>query len=216
MKKKLLVVGDSFMLPDPEYLEHHWSEMLPEYNVLMYSQSGSSNGMIAHQFYQGLEQNPDAVVLGFTEPNRIEFKLIPHPGNNINNDRWATGSHCAINSLQKTAADYYATTVCQDMQFFKNLILAKSLLLTLEKKKIPFAYTCNLLFNDLNNRTNEFLVDNYLGEFNQHKCSTNLATYPNWKASPGFHTDDPAWQQRFAQEVREILQQPIDNTIQIV
>lgn len=210
MIKKLLVVGDSFMLPDPEYIKRHWSEMLPEYNILMYSQSGSSNGMIAHQFYQGLAQNPDAVVLGFTEPNRIEFKLIPNPGNNINNDRWATGSHHAINSLQKTAADYYAATVCQDMQFFKNLLLAKSLLLTLEKKKIPFAYTCNLLFNDLSNQTKELLVKNYLGEFDQHNCPTNLATYPNWKVSPGFHTDDIKWQKRFAQEVREILQPPID------
>lgn len=210
MKKKLLVVGDSFMLPDSEYLEHHWSEMLPEYTVLMYSQSGSSNGMIAHQFFKGLVAEPDAVVIGFSSPDRIEFKLSPQPHSEFNNNRWATGSHAGLNSIQKTAADYYATAVCQDMQFFKNLILARSLLLTLEKKKIPFAYTCNLLFNHLDDRVKQQQVNEYLGEFDQHRCPTNLATYPNWKASPGFHTDDPAWQQRFAQEVREILQRPVD------
>jgi hypothetical protein len=204
MKKKLLVVGDSFMLPDPEYIEWHWSEMLPEYDVLMMSQSGSSNGMIAHQFFKGLDSNPDAVVLGFTAPNRIEFSVDPIP--NVNNNRWVTGSHHAINSLQRTAADYYATTVCQDMQFFKQLLIARSLLLTLEKKNIPFAYTCNLLFNHLDDPPLQLQVDTYLGEFEQYRCSTNLATYPNWKASPGFHVDDPEWQKRFAQEVRQILQ----------
>jgi hypothetical protein len=91
------------------------------------------------------------------------------------------------------------------MQFFKNLLLARSLLLTLEKKNIPFAYTCNLLFNHLDDPTSQLQVDTYLGEFEQHCCPTNLATYPNWKASPGFHTDDPEWQKRFAQEVRQIL-----------
>lgn len=207
MKPKLLVVGDSFMLPDPEYLAWHWSEMLPEYEILMFSQSGSSNGMIAHQFFKGLEANPDAVVVGFSSPDRIEFRLTARPQDGVDNDRWATGSHAALNSIQKTAADYYATTVCQDMQFFKNLILARSLLLTLEKKQIPFAYTCNLLFNHLDNRIQQQQVDEYLGEFDQHRCPTNLATYPNWKASPGFHTDDPEWQKRFAAEVRQILQQ---------
>jgi len=210
MKKKLLVVGDSFMRPDPEYLGRHWSEMLPEYEILMFSQSGSSNGMIANQFFKGLLLNPDAVVIGFTASDRIEFRLDARPEDARNNNSWITGSHAALNSVQKIAADYYATAVCQDMQFFKNLLLARSLLLTLEKKKIPFAYTCNLLFNHLDDQEGQAQVDKYLGEFEQHRCPTNLATYPNWKASPGFHTDDPEWQQRFAQEVREILQKPID------
>jgi len=212
MKKKLLVVGDSFMLPDPGYLEWHWSEMLPEYEILMFSQSGNSNGLIAHQFFKGLALNPDAVVLGFTSPSRIEFKLDPLPGSGFNNNRWATGAHTGINSIQKIAADYFTTAVCQDMQFFKNLVIAKSLLLTLEKKKIPFAYTCNLLFNHLGDEIGQAQVNEILGEFDNHKCPTNLATYPDWKASPGFHTDDPEWQKRFAKEVREILQRTIDFT----
>ena len=166
--------------------------------------------MIANQFFKGLLLNPDAVVIGFTASDRIEFKLDARPEDARNNNSWITGSHAALNSVQKIAADYYATAVCQDMQFFKNLLLTRSLLLTLEKKKIPFAYTCNLLFNHLDDQEGQAQVDKYLGEFEQYQCPTNLATYPNWKASPGFHTDDPEWQQRFAQEVREILQKPID------
>jgi hypothetical protein len=206
MKKTLLVVGDSFMFPDTEHRGKHWSEQLPEYDVLMYSQSGSSNGMIAHQFFKGMELNPDAVVLGFTASNRIEFKLDIPPGEKTNNHRWATGSHHSLNSLQNTAADYFSTVVCQDMQLFKNLLLVRSLLLTLEKKQIPFAYSCNLLFNHVDDRALKVHVDEYLREFELHQCPTNLATYPDWKPSPGFHVDDPEWQERFAQEVRQILQ----------
>ena len=213
MKPKLLVVGDSFMLPDPEYLERHWSEMLPEYDILMYSRSGASNGIIAYNFFQGLANKPDAVVLGFTAADRIEFQVEQQT--NTEYHKWVTGSHASLNSLQKTAAEYYSMLVCQDMQFFKNLLLAKSLLLTLEKMKIPFAFTPNLLFNHLDDAARQTQLNEHLGEFNQHQCPTNLATYPNWKASPGFHTDDPEWQKRFAQEVKEILQKPVDFCVKI-
>lgn len=213
MKKKLLVVGDSFMLPDSEYKERHWSEMLPEYDILMYSQSGASNGIIAYNFFRGLADRPDAVVLGFSASDRIEFQVEQQT--NTEYFKWVTGAHANLNSLQKTAAEYYSMLVCQDMQFFKNLLLAKSLLLTLEKMKIPFAFTPNLLFNQLEDSARRIHLDEHLGEFDQHRCPTNLATYPNWKSSPGFHTDDPAWQKRFAQEVREILQNPIDLCVKI-
>ena len=59
--KKLLVVGDSFMHPDVDFPGQHWSEMLPEYEILMYSISGSSNGIIAHQFYKGRRYRRKAV-----------------------------------------------------------------------------------------------------------------------------------------------------------
>lgn len=206
MKPKLLVVGDSFMRPDAEYIGQHWSEMLPEYEILMYSQSGASNGIIAYNFFQGLAKNPDAVVIGFTASDRIEFQIEQQA--NTEYFKWVTGSHAGINSLQKTAAEYYSMLVCQDMQFFKNLLLTKSILLTLEKMKMPFAFTLNLLFNHQDDLARQTQINEHLGEFTHYRCPTNLATYPNWKASPGFHTDDPAWQQRFATEVRKILQQP--------
>jgi hypothetical protein len=48
-----------------------------------------------------------------------------------------------------------------------------------------------------------------LGEFSHRMCATNLATYPDFKTSPVFHTDDTAWQERFATEVVEILNKPL-------
>lgn len=197
--KKLLVVGDSFMHPDSEFPGQHWSEMLPEYDVLMYSVSGSSNGIIAHQFYCGLELQPDAVVLGFTEPNRIEFSI---------DNSWTTGAHSRCTRDQKLASDLYQIHVPEQMLMIKNCGLVAGMLSVLELKQIPYAWTLNLLFNNLARLpfpSNPW-VNKILGDFFYRMTPTNLATYPAWKSVPGFHTDDPEWQQRFAAETRTLLQ----------
>ena len=71
--KRLLVVGDSFMQRDPDFPGQHWSEMLPEYEVINHAQSGISNAIIAYNFWQGLSHKPEAVILGCTMPDRLEF-----------------------------------------------------------------------------------------------------------------------------------------------
>jgi len=196
VKKKLLVVGDSFMHPDEDYPDQHWSEMFPEYNVLMYSVSGASNGIITHQFYRGLEQQPDAVVLGFTEPNRLEFE---------HKTGWITGSNTVhASSDQQLLADMYKIHCSENMLLIKDCSVVCGLLSLLEFKRIPYAWTLNLLFNDLSRQN--FWVQKILGNFSYRMTPTNLATYPAWKASPGFHTDDPEWQKRFAQETRTLIE----------
>tara|TARA_R110000868_G_scaffold15136_2_gene69401 strand:- start:1884 stop:2534 length:651 start_codon:yes stop_codon:yes gene_type:complete len=215
--KKLLVVGDSFMHPDTNFPGQHWSEMFPEYEIIMLSQSGSTNGMIAWQFFEGLKLNPDAVVLGFTEPNRIEFEATAEQ-QNIFKRKWLSNGHTSLTNDKKLAVDYYVALSDDRMNRFRSCVMARGLFLTCESQGIPYAYTLNGLFNNLTHLPypSDPDVNNILKEFFHRMCATNLATYPNFKQSPGFHTDDPAWQQRFAQEAREILQQPIDNTIQIV
>jgi len=199
MKKRLLVVGDSFMKPDTGFPGQHWSEMLPEYKILMHSVSGCSNGIIADCLFQGLKYQPDAVVLGFTEPNRIEFDY---------QDGYITNSHRFITSDQTLTADLYKIHTSQRMHMIKSCIMVRGLLLTLEKQKIPYAWTLNLLFNNLATLPypSDPTVQEILGEFMHRMTATNLATYQGFKMRPGFHTDDPVWQSRFAQEVREILQ----------
>ena len=202
--KKLLVVGDSFMHPDKNYPGEHWSEMLPEYDIIMRSISGSSNGIIAHEFFQGLELNPDAVVMGFTMPDRIEF---PIPLDQRNGDRlWYSSGNSALNSDQRLAVDMFRATTCDQMNLFKSCVIARCMLVECVQRKIPFAYTLNGLFNDLVSLPypSDPTVISMLGEFASRMC-TNLATYPKFKTSPGFHTDDPAWQNRMATEVRHIL-----------
>lgn len=199
MKKKLLVVGDSFMHPDKNFPGQHWSEMLPEYEILMYSVSGSSNGIITQQFYQGLEHNPDAVVLGFTEPNRIEFK---------HRHSYITGSSPQkLSSDQLLLADMYKIHLDQEMLMIKDCSIVNGILSVLEQEKIPYAWTLNLLFGNLEQLPfpSDPWVNKILGKFFYRMTPTNLATYQGWKADPGFHVDDPEWQKRFAEEVRQIL-----------
>jgi hypothetical protein len=199
MRKKLLVVGDSFMKPDSAFLGQHWSEMLPDYEILMYSVNGCSNGIIADQFFQGMKCHPDAVVLGFTQPNRIEFD---YQGGYI------TNAHHAMTSEQALTVDLYKIHASYRMQMVKSCTIVRGLLLTLEQKKIPYAWTLNLLFNNLATLPypSDPTVREILGDFIHRLTPTTLATYQGFKNSPGFHTDDPAWQTRFASEVREILQ----------
>jgi hypothetical protein len=215
--KRLLVVGDSFMHPDANFPGQHWSEMLPEYQILMLSQSGSTNGMIAWQFFEGLELKPDAVVLGFTMPDRIEFRL-DESQQKISKRIWSSNSHDNLTSDQKLAVDLYQALTDDHMNRFKSCVMARSLFLTCESQGIPYAYTLNGLFNNLAQipYPSDPNVNNILGDFVHRMCATNLATYQGFTMSPGFHTDDPAWQQRFAQEAREILQQPIDNSDKIL
>ena len=205
MKKKLLVVGDSFMHPDHRYPDQHWSEMLPEYEILMYSVSGSSNSIIARNFFQGLTQRPDAVVLGFTMNNRLEFCHQP-------SGEWIGSVMLPkLTSDQKIAAEYYLATSDENINLFKSCVLARSLLLTCEKLNMPYAYTLNQMFNNLATLPYPSApeVIELLGEFSHRMCPTNLATYPHFTMHPGFHTDNPEWQKRFAKEVVEILSQPL-------
>lgn len=187
------------MHPDSEFVGQHWSEMLPEYEILMYSVSGSTNGRIAYQFYQGLLQNPDAVVLGFTEPNRLDFEI---------DDEWASANHWKISSDQKLLSNLYKVHVPQEMLMIKDCSMVGGMLSLLEYRKIPYAWTLNLLFNNLYELPypSDPWVKRILGEYFYRMTDTNLATYPNWKASPGFHTDSPEWQRRFSQEVQSRIQ----------
>jgi hypothetical protein len=204
MKKKLLVVGDSFMYPDVNYPGQHWSEMLPEYEILMHSVSGSSNGIIAWKFFQGLKLEPDAVVLGFTMPDRIEFRLDAKK--DYYNRIWVANVHQDLTADQRLAVDYYRATADEQMMLFKACVQARCMLLECQRRKLPFAYSLNCLFNNLAvlPYPSSSEVRDLLGEFSQHEC-TNLATYPHFKMRPGFHTDDPEWQKRMANEVSHIL-----------
>lgn len=203
MKKKLLVVGDSFMHPDSDYPGQHWSEMLPEYNILMFAESGASNGIIANNFYQGIKLNPDAVVLGFSDPARLEFAL---------DGTWITGAHQnLLTTDQKLTVDLVNIHTCEIMSLIKSCSIARSLLATCELKNITYAWTLNLLFD---NRSVEpfptnSVVNDILDDFAPRRTPTTLSMYRWNKHSPGFHVDDPEWQIRYTAEIRTILQTPL-------
>jgi len=199
------------MHPDMDFPGEHWSEMLFEYDIIMNAQSGSSNGIIAHKFYQGLAEKPDAAVLGFTFKSRVEFPVDIVINNN--KIKWTTGAdRYNITKDQQLFADLYQIHTDNEMQQLKEILRTCSMMSMLQVRNIPFAWTANGLFNNLavlpypSDPWINFILDDY----SDRRTPTNLATYPNFKMIPGFHTDDPEWQKRFANEVREILQKSFD------
>jgi hypothetical protein len=202
--KKLLVVGDSFMHPDQDFPGQHWSEMLPEYEIIMRSISGSSNGMIAYQFVQGLKLNPDAVVMGFTMPDRIEFRIPPGRLHYNSNRIWYSSGNSELDADQRLAVDIFRATTDDVMNRFKSMLMAKSMFLECERRRLPYAVNYNGLHGaNLAYPTADPIIQDIVDEFSSRRC-TNLNGHV-FKMHPGFHNDDPVCQQRMATEVRDIL-----------
>lgn len=210
--KKIYVFGDSFMERDPRYPGEHWSEMISEYKVVMRSQSGSSNGMIAYELFRSLSEKPDAVVVGFTAQFRLNFDMPPDGKETHKGRIWYNnGARDYITKDQKLACDYYAATVSEKMVLFETYVLMRSLFLTLEKNKIPYAWQPLMLDNNLADP--RCFTDDWktvLSEFESKKIPLNLATHREFKDIPGFHTHDRDWQYQFAQQALEIIQQQVD------
>jgi hypothetical protein len=200
--KKLLVVGDSFMHPDPEFPGEHWSEMLPEYKIIMRSISGSSNGMIAHEFFQGLKLDPDAVVMGFTMPDRIEF-LIP-PDQDHSGTKWYSSGNSALNPDQRLAVDLFRATTDDVMNTFKSMLMARSMFFECERRRLPYAFNWNGLYGaNKTGKPDAAIIADIVNDFSSRRC-TNLNGHI-FKMRPGFHNDDPVWQNQMATQVRHIL-----------
>lgn len=206
--KNLYVFGDSFMTRDEQYPEQHWSEMISDYTVIMRSQSGCSNGMIAHELFRSLSLNPAAVVVGFTAEMRLSFD-----DTRSDSDRlwYCNGSVDLMTSDQQLACDYYATTVSERMVLIETYMLMRGLFLTLEKYRIPYAWTPMMLDNNLAEpRSNSQDWIDILGDFETTKIPLNLSTYPVFSSSPGFHTHDKDWQTTFVTQAQEIIDQQVE------
>jgi hypothetical protein len=205
IKPRLLVVGDSFMKPDPNFPGQHWSEMLPEYQIDNRAQDGSTNSMIAERLWSALDNPPDAVVLGFTMSDRLEFDSSDEHFASTRR-KWYTSGATNIQSADEAmACKYYNATVSHAMMDFKGYLIARSMLLTLEKLKIKFAWTRNGLYYHYNTPGREF-INPVLTDLKYCEIPTNFVHYPYFKMTPGYHVDDFEWQSCFAREVREILQ----------
>jgi hypothetical protein len=75
---KILLCADSFGTTDREYPGLHFSEKIQQKvkdcEIINLSQSGGSNFLIELQLRQGLQFKPDAVILSFTNSDRLTFQ----------------------------------------------------------------------------------------------------------------------------------------------
>ncbi len=72
--KKLLVVGDSYMAPDPRHPNTHWTELVDNFEVVNFAWPGLTNALIFRRLIEGMNCKPDIVLIWFTESKRIEFE----------------------------------------------------------------------------------------------------------------------------------------------
>jgi hypothetical protein len=214
MKKKLLVVGDSFMCQDPRYPGQHWSELLPNFDVVNLGRSGWSNCLIALTLMEHVSAStPDAVVLGFTDPLRLEFAAQGRHGP----DRpWVTSSHANILTTdEKLCRDYFTVTRDLQLEVNKSAMLISNILSMLEDLKIPFAFNY-MMFEIFLSQINE-LQQQRLSQFQTQQISYNLAMDdPDaWlKSDPLFHVIDMDKQKKFAMHAEEVLTSQFEyNTI---
>jgi hypothetical protein len=207
IKSRLLIVGDSFFSRDEKFPNQHWSEMLPGYEVDNRAVPGHSNRMILHDLVEGLTSRPDAVVIGFTGPSRIEFKN-PNPEPDF--DRlWMTSQHHQrLTQDQKLLMTLYQSLtepVWENFGAFWQIIGALSFL---KSQNIPFVYSLGI-YQKLIPVTelllpHSHIVNIQLSKFSSYALVNNLATYPlelQTNFDPLFHVPDPVWQSNFANEV---------------
>jgi hypothetical protein len=205
IKPKLLIVGDSFFYPDAAFPGQHWSEMLPDYDVDNRAYPGNSINIIQLSLLEGLKTNPAAVVIGFTNPGRIEFK------NNIANvtGQWITNLHQhLLNNDQKLMAQMHMALADYNLINFGAFWQILGILHFLKNLNIPFVYSLGTF--QLQVQFTPALIDNdtvtnaEIAQFDKHKLGLNLSTYPQelqQVQSPIFHVPDPQWQSGFANEV---------------
>jgi hypothetical protein len=214
MKKKLLVVGDSFMCQDPRYPGQHWSELLPNFDVVNLGRSGWSNCLIALTLMEYVSNNvPDAVVLGFTDPLRLEFPAQERHGPD---HPWITSSHVNILTAdEKLCKDYFTVTRDLDLEANKSAMLISNLLDMLKDMQIPFAFNY-MMFELFLSQINE-LQQQRLSQFHNQQIPYNLAMDERdaWaKADPIFHVDNIDKQKKFAMHAEEVLTSQFEyNTI---
>lgn len=214
MKKKLLVVGDSFMCQDPRYPGQHWSELLPDFDVINLGRSGWSNCLIALTLMEYVSANvPDAVVLGFTDPLRLEFAA---QGRHGPENAWITSNHRdVLTADEKLCRDYFTVTRDLQLEANKSAMLIGNLLGMLKDMQIPFAFNY-MLFESFLSQITE-LQQQRLSQFQNQQIPYNLAMdEPDaWaKSDPMFHVLDINKQKKFAMQVKEVLTSQFEyNTI---
>lgn len=198
-------MGDSFMCRDPKFMHQHWSEMLPAFDVVNLSRAGWSNALIALTVLEYISNNAvDAVVLGFTDPLRLEFAA---QGRHGADNAWITTNHDAVlTSDEKKCRDYFKVTRDLAVEANKSAMLISNLFSILDSLQIPFVFNY-MMFEDFCKQLHP-VQKQYLDRFTHLQIPHNLAldNLNSWRVStPMFHVADIEQQKKFAKHVEHQL-----------
>lgn len=211
---KILICGDSYCVTDPAFLNLHWSEKIlnhsPKYEVANLAYGGCSNALIATQLMQGLELNPDFVILSFTNEGRYELDkdttalpsaLSADELSNYLKQRYTTNNY-EIDLNKLDIINRYKTLASSDnFEKLKNYFYISFCLMLLQSQKVDFCFSLGgfEFQQDYTAFLNSNFVKNIFIDFKQFELHTNLWYHGNLSV-PFFHVADEKVQTLFANE----------------
>ena len=202
--KQILVCGDSFMAKDtPEYKGQHWSEKLDEsFRVVNIAQPGASNTMIAKQFIDYVHKVKwDAIVIGFTNPNRYPISCYTDRYLPYVTDCW---QHKLTKQQIVTVADF-KDNVFTPMMAFNDYIVIRYCLQNIAALAIPYVWTLGPFEDALAGIEDKHKFKTDFAEFEAHKHTMNLDNFKPHLDRPSFHIADQTVQQQFADVCTQMI-----------
>jgi len=207
---RILVCGDSYSITDPDFSGLHWSEKIlnfsPEFEVCNLAMGGCSNAMITLQLMQGLNLNPDFVILSFTSEHRYELDkdvdALPDDLSalslaNYQKSRYTTNMYTKDKDIDR----WMAGKCSNNFEKLKNYFYISFCLQTLTQFNIPFAFSLGGFEykQDYSVLINSNYMYNFLKDYTDNELKTNL-WYHGQKSKPYFHVDNDRVQSLYANE----------------
>jgi hypothetical protein len=207
---KILVCGDSFSVTDPDFPGLHWTEKIlnlyPNFELNNLAYGGCSNAMITLQLLQGLNLNPDFVVLSFTNEHRYELdkdvNVLPEKLSAAGLAHYQQARYTTNNYIKDAEIEKWMAGKCSDnFEKLKNYFYISFCLQTLHQRNIPFAFSLGGFEykHDYSALINSNYMYNFIKDYTKSELKTNL-WYHGQKSRPWFHVDSDEVQALYANE----------------
>lgn len=223
--KKILICGDSYAITDPDFPGLHWTEKMldkaADIEVWNFAYGGASNGLICLQLLQGLEFDPDFVIMIFTDHTRYEVDrdtehmpyqldqqaLIEHM-----KQRYTTNMYTNLGEKNDIINNFLQNAVSDEFAKLKNYFLISFCLQTLEQRGIPFCYSLGGFEHFQQNYKHNIRTHFHKDLFDQYtskEIPINLCYGGPQVKRPYFHVTNPAVHELFANFCMEQINQLI-------
>jgi hypothetical protein len=207
---KILVCGDSYSVTDPDFPGLHWSEKIlnfsPNFELCNLAYGGCSNAMITLQLLQGLNLNPDFVILSFTNEHRYEIDkdvaALPVDLSALSLANYQKSRYTTNMYVKDKDIDQWIAGKCSDnFEKLKNYFYISFCLQTLKQFDIPFAFSLGGFEykQDYPTLINSNYMYNFIKDYTDYELKTNLWYYSR-KSKPWFHVDNDEVQALYANE----------------
>ena len=223
--KKVLICADSFGIIDPDFPDLHFSEKIlantpPVFELHNLAHGGDSNALIVLQLLQGLQFDPDFVILSFTSTHRHEIDKntnVHYPKDvsvdalkEFRHDRYTTSCVMKDNeSVSKLIKEWNGMLISDEFEIIKNYFLIHYCFQLLEKQNIPFCYSLGGMGKvdysansqvDYSSIIDKNFIKNHITEYSSQALKINLWNHHCNQPRPYFHVNDDIIQSAFANE----------------